>query len=177
MNSFENAIDLILRLEGGYVDHPLDRGGPTNYGISLQTLTAHRGHIASSQDVRDLSRAEAAEIYLAQFWNPLRLGRIQNKKVALVVFSHVIHTGPQSAIKALQKTLNLHFGNILFIDGVFGTRTEIALNSVADHDKLCRKLLQTIQTYYVEICESNKGQTVFLKGWLNRSFQVWDAVS
>lgn len=177
MNNFEFAIDLILDLEGGFVDHPLDRGGPTKYGITLNTISAHRNRPVSVQEVRDLSRAEAGEIYLAQFWNPVRLGRIQSKKIALIVFSHVVHTGPLSAIKAVQKTLNVHFGQMLFIDGVFGTRTEIALNGIQDHAAFCRKLLQTIQTYYVEICEARRDQSVFLKGWMNRSHQVWNAVA
>ena len=32
--SIEQMIDDVIRREGGYVDHPRDRGGPTNFGIT-----------------------------------------------------------------------------------------------------------------------------------------------
>jgi lysozyme family protein len=177
VTNFEAAVALVLKLEGGYVNHPHDQGGPTKYGITLRMLTHHRQAVVSFKDVENLTEKEASDIYLENFWNHARLGNVPQKKVAMVLFAHIVHTGPLSAIKALQKTLNLHFGQMLFIDGVFGSRTEIALSNVTDEDLLCRKLIQTMQLYYLECCENKSSNMVFLKGWLNRSFAVWDAVS
>ena len=42
MNAIEQILDDILRREGGYVSHPADRGGPTNFGIAAQTLGSWR---------------------------------------------------------------------------------------------------------------------------------------
>ncbi len=39
--NFEPIIDAILRAEQGYVDHPNDRGGPTNHGITLAVARAN----------------------------------------------------------------------------------------------------------------------------------------
>ena len=43
MAKFENFAGKLLRLEGGYVNHPLDRGGPTKYGVILSVWQEH-GH-------------------------------------------------------------------------------------------------------------------------------------
>ena len=57
--NFARALDLVLRHEGGYVDHPRDPGGATNRGITIATLSIWRGKQVTKQDVRDLSLAEA----------------------------------------------------------------------------------------------------------------------
>lgn len=38
MRPFEDFVKVILKHEGGYVDHPNDPGGATKYGISLRFL-------------------------------------------------------------------------------------------------------------------------------------------
>ena len=38
----DDLISDIIRREGGYVNHPDDRGGPTNYGITQATLSEWR---------------------------------------------------------------------------------------------------------------------------------------
>ena len=36
--SFEKAVSFTLRMEGGYVNHPADRGGETNFGVTKPAL-------------------------------------------------------------------------------------------------------------------------------------------
>ena len=37
-SNFPYAFQFVLKAEGGYSDHPADRGGSTNYGITIGTL-------------------------------------------------------------------------------------------------------------------------------------------
>ncbi|EJY0890163.1 hypothetical protein OE991_005197, partial [Escherichia coli] len=52
MKSKDKIFDEVLGKEGGYVNHPDDKGGPTKWGITEKVARAHgyRG------DMRDLTR-------------------------------------------------------------------------------------------------------------------------
>ncbi|EHP6632348.1 hypothetical protein KMW88_004866, partial [Salmonella enterica] len=54
----------ILNREGGYVNHPDDRGGPTNWGITLMRARAN-GYMG---DMRNLTRDQALKILEADYW-------------------------------------------------------------------------------------------------------------
>lgn len=62
----------LIKHEGGYVDHPKDPGGATNWGITLATLQAARGRPVSKQDVRNLTHVEARSIYRANYWDAIK---------------------------------------------------------------------------------------------------------
>lgn len=70
MMSIDDILDGILRREGGFVNHPLDHGGPTNFGITQATLAAARGRKVTVDDVRSLSEAEARDIYRKRYIAP-----------------------------------------------------------------------------------------------------------
>lgn len=62
----------LIKREGGYVDHPRDPGGATNWGITLATLQAARSKPVSKQDVRNLTQVEARSIYRANYWDAIK---------------------------------------------------------------------------------------------------------
>src|SRR3546814_10787624 len=49
---------------GGYVDHPNDRGGPTNFGIT-QAVARANGYLG---EMRKLPRETAKAFYRAIYW-------------------------------------------------------------------------------------------------------------
>ena len=175
--NFEFCLEYIFKIEGGFVNHISDRGGATNFGITAKTLADYRGVEKCSQDdVLKITKNDAAKIYELKYWNTMRLDRIRNKKIALILFDHGVNSGPISSIKLLQEVLNDSFGESLLVDGVLGNKTDASI-SKSDGSRLCRKLIQKIQTRYVAICQKNPEQLVFLMGWLNRTFWLTDVVS
>jgi len=70
--SDDEILDDLIRREGGFVNHPADRGGPTKYGITQATLARWRGRAVSAADVRTLTRLEARQIFEAQYLKPWR---------------------------------------------------------------------------------------------------------
>lgn len=174
MTNFERAIRFTLDREGDvFVNNPSDRGGPTKYGVTLSTLSTFRNTICTSEDVENLTEAEATKIFAAFFWNSARLERVKDGNVALILFDFAVNAGPGTAIKTLQRVLNESFGENLKVDGAFGNQTFAAL-STAREDRLIRRLIQAFQRHYVRICEFNPKQIVFLEGWLNRTHCLWE---
>ena len=72
------VIDAILRAEGGYVNDPQDKGGETNYGITVAVARAN----GYTGPMRDLTVAVARDIG-AQALQRLNAGRIKGKKVTV----------------------------------------------------------------------------------------------
>ena len=72
MNPFDKAIKEVFRVEGGFANHPSDKGGPTRYGITETVARAH----AYSGRMEDMSEYAARQIAKAQYWDLLRLDEI-----------------------------------------------------------------------------------------------------
>lgn len=176
MSNFEACLTHILKSEGGFVDHPMDKGGPTKFGITLQTLADYSGlPLIHKSAIETLTIENASKIYEIRYWNTMNLGRIASKKVCLIVFDQGVNAGPVTAVKMLQEVLNESFNCKLKIDGDLGNKTDAAI-STADEALLCRRLIQKAQARYISICVANPDQLVFIKGWLNRTFALWEAV-
>ena len=158
--NFKKTIEYIFSEEGGFVDNPRDPGGATNMGITLNTLSAWRGHPVSPQDVRELTPTDASKIYQQQFWNKIDGDNLPSG-VDYAVFDFAVNSGPGRAAKMLQATANQHE------DGVIGAQTIAAISS--------RSPVEIINA----LCDARaswlKGlstASTFGKGWLARVERV-----
>lgn len=144
MLDVEQMIDELIVREGGYVNHPADRGGPTKYGITQRRLAEYRRKAVTIQDVKDLSKVEAASIYRGSYLIESGLYRIQDPYVLTLAFDCGVNHGPRRAVQWLQKIVGV------IDDGIFGDRTEVAVNSY-DPLRLYRRLLMRRFEFYGEI--------------------------
>jgi lysozyme family protein len=95
-NSYAAALRCVFAQEGGYVDHPLDPGGATKYGITRKTLSLWRGRPVAKADVMALDRNEAGAIYEARYWRPSGADKLP-AGIDLMVFDIAVHSGPARA--------------------------------------------------------------------------------
>ncbi len=157
---FERAIEVVLAHEGeAYVNHPLDKGGPTKFGI------AQRWH--PSVNVRELTREEAIEIYWARYW----LGRGYDQlpePVAVKVFDLAINLGEQTVIVCLQRALRA-CGIRVKIDGFVGPETAEAAHR-ADPAALMASLRSEAAGEYRLRVARESDQEAFQGGWLKRAY-------
>lgn len=103
-NNFPACLALTLHYEGGYVDNPADPGGATNLGITRATLAQARGRAVSKAEVMSLSRAEAADIYRALYWNAICADSLPCG-LDCVAFDCAVNSGPARAIGYLRMLL------------------------------------------------------------------------
>ena len=112
----------VLASEGGYVDHPKDPGGATNMGITFAVLQAWRKRKITKADVKALTKAEALEIYKANYWDVMQCSRLP-LGVDYMTMDYGVNSGPGRAIKDLQRVVGASD------DGVIGAKTLALIDS------------------------------------------------
>jgi lysozyme family protein len=154
---FAECVAIVLKHEGGFVDHPRDPGGATNMGITLRTLRDWRGDDTLTVDaMRALTEAEAKEIYLARYWNPIRGDQLP-PGVDLAVFDWAVHGGVGRAARDLQTVLGVT------VDGAIGRQTIAAAQRADAHEvirALCERRLNHLR--------SRPHWDAFCRGWSRR---------
>jgi lysozyme family protein len=151
MLSFHQQKEIINRViarEGGYVNHPNDPGGETNYGISKRSYP--------NLNIKTLTKEQAEDIYLRDYLRRYGIDRFDSVLSAEWVMDWVVHSGPY-AIRTLQKELGLK------VDGVIGPQTINAVNALEDPKDILRwraRFMARITRY------------PFMVGWLNRLFEL-----
>lgn len=153
---------LVLQHEGGYVDHPKDPGGATNYGITLATLRAYRGKPTTKEDVRSLSPDMAKQIYKHQYWDTVK-GDDLPAGLDYAVFDFCVNSGPDRAVRDLQKVLGT-----VAVDGVMGFNTIAACENYGGLQTLIRDYCQ----HRLSFMKSLKTWSTFGKGWERRVNEV-----
>lgn len=173
----QRLVASVIDREGGYVNHSSDRGGPTNYGITV-AVARENGY---QGDMRNLPKSLAVRIYEARYWTSIRLDRIAPMSATLAeyLFDFGVHSGPGRAAQELQRTLNvLNSRGKLFpdlkVDGAVGPAT---LNALADYRKArggagLYVLAESINGVRIAFCrglaERDERQEDFAYGWFKR---------
>ena len=160
---FDVAFDILIRHEGGFVNDPHDRGGPTKYGITLRSLSEYRNRQATAEDVEALTLDIAKAFYKSTYWGPLKLDQIRSPYVALVLFDQAVLCGQKSAATKLQTSLGFSKP-----DGVMGPLTVAAVNK-ADGYSLAFDFLKISAASFLEF---GAGQSRYVTGWINRLFNL-----
>jgi lysozyme family protein len=174
MSAFEKALQHLFGVEGKYADHKSDRGGKTMLGVT-EALARKYGW---TRPMSELTPEFAADVYLKEFWNPLRLTDIASVSfaVALELFDTAVNMGPGRAGKFLQRALNCFNQRSkdfpdLIVDGQVGTATVSALIAFLKRRGrpgevvMLRALNSQQGDKYLDITEADETQEDFVFGW------------
>lgn len=164
-DAIDELISKVIDREGGYVNHPSDRGGPTNWGITQGTLSDWRRSSATDFHVRTLSKDEARLIYRDRYFRGLE--GVTDPKVLEFLFDYAVNSGTGRAIKALQSVIGAT------PDGAWGPKSAAALKAVPDQSKLYWPLVCERLDNFLRIIGRDPSQVVFAIGWANRIVPFW----
>lgn len=142
------ALKHLLGNEGGFVDHPQDPGGATNYGITKRVAQSH-GYLG---DMRNFPLSMALSIYQSDYWAPIKADQLP-ESLRFHVFDAAVNSGQAQAIKWLQRASGVAE------DGVIGPRTLSAasLVSPAKYSAIRLRFMTDLKTW-----------PTFGKGWARR---------
>jgi lysozyme family protein len=173
--TIDTLIEDLIDREGGYVDHPADRGGPTAFGIT-ETVARANGYRGA---MRHLPRATAAAIYRRLYWARPRYDAVAERAPAIAaeLFDTGVNMGPKVASAFLQRALNAlnrgarDYADIA-VDGRVGPATLAALDSFlkqrrAAGEAVLLKAIEALQgERYLRLAETRPANEAFLYGWL-----------
>ena len=159
-STFDPALRLLLRHEGGFVNHPSDPGGMTNLGVTKAVWEAHKGAPVTEADMRALTPEAVQPVYKARYWDAIQ-GDALPYGLDYCIFDCAVNSGPGRAIKLLQYVLYTK------VDGVLGKHTLAALQRadptglIEDYSQKRLDFLKSLPTW-----------TTFGKGWGQRVSEV-----
>ncbi len=159
---FRYAVEMVLQHEGGYVNDPSDPGGETKYGISKRSYP----HL----DIANLTREEAIAIYRRDWWERCRIGEIEDVTIASKVLDLFVNVGPIQGATIVQRALHACGRRDVEIDGIMGSQTLAAINSVRPRSALLAAIKAEAAAYYRFLVERRPELRRFEQGWITRAY-------
>jgi lysozyme family protein len=170
----------IVAREGGFVNDPDDRGGATNFGVTIHTmrrlgLDLDGSGAVTVADVRLLTRAQAVEIFLDHYYRRPRIDELP-VQIRASVFDMYVNAGA-NAVRILQRLL-VDMGYSVTVDGVLGPQSigaakraaEAAPEHIGDAYAIARR------NYYFAIADRRPANRKFARtraggkgGWIKRA--------
>lgn len=158
--TFDESLKLLLRHEGGYVDHPKDPGGMTNLGVTRKAWAAYVKKDISAvteAEMRALTPAAVAPFYYTEYYVKCGADRLP-AGLDHAVFDFAVNSGVSRAVKFLQGAVGAA------ADGVIGPATLAAAGRPGEAASAVRRLCGARLAYL----EKLPGWATFGRGWARR---------
>lgn len=179
MNAVEKLINELIDREGGYVNHPSDKGGPTCWGFTLANmrLLGYKG------EPKDFPKELAFKGYKESYFEDTGIDKIYLIYPALGIFllDSAVNHGQRRPGRWLQEVLNVFnkkqkLWSDLLVDGDIGAKTVTALKAAISYQQPGYPagaskviILEAVQdrrgSFYQSIAMNTESQEDFMWGW------------
>jgi lysozyme family protein len=169
MDRFSEIMQTVLKWEGGFVNHPHDPGGATNFGITHKVLAEWRG-VASvtPNEVKNMSKEEAIAIFRDRYWTKIKGDRLP-PPIDFIVMDGAVNHGVPNMLRMLQEAVGVAASGQMGDDTISAVTAQTTTQeSVID---LAVKLADARKARYTNHPKSQH----FIRGWRNRLNDVMSA--
>jgi lysozyme family protein len=158
-------INRVLAREGGIQLETSAEPYKTYWGQTPEFLNDYKLDVPKTKE-------QAADNYLKWLKKTGLIDLCREKPDLLAdnVIDYAVHSGVYKAVSTLQETLNMHFGEKLIVDGIYGPKTNAAVNDFYDYrDDIAKKVLASRMQFLGELITDHPIlYAADAKGWLNR---------
>lgn len=161
--NFFKSLQMVLKHEGGFVDHPEDPGGATNKGITHKTYADFLERpLEDVEELKNIPDEHVEIIYKRMYWDRVKADELPGG-VDFSIFDWAVNSGPGRAAKALQKVV------VVSQDGAIGPKTLLAVSEKTPTE-IINQVAEEREAFYRNLRTFN----TFGKGWLRRNEETRD---
>lgn len=131
--NFDDAFNVVVSVEQGYVNDPRDPGGETKYGITKRCYP--------KLNIRTLTLPQAKALLQEDYWRHCHCDQLGD--AALLVFDCAVNQGQPTALLLLQQAVHVH------PDGDIGPVTLAALARI-DSRELAARIAALRMVHYAD---------------------------
>jgi lysozyme family protein len=154
--NWEQCFTLVLKHEGGFVNHPKDPGGMTNLGVTRTNWELFLDHDVTEADMRALTPEMVKPFYKKNYWDRIRGDELPSG-VDYAAYDLAVNSGTGRAAKYLQQIAGVT------ADGVIGPRSMEAIKKCDAED-----VVDEICNMRMTFLEGLGTFETFGKGWTIR---------
>jgi lysozyme family protein len=162
--NFFKSLDMVLKHEGGFVNHPEDPGGATNKGITQKTYAEFLERpLEDVDELKEISDEHVRLIYKKGYWDKVKADELPSG-VDFCTFDWAVNSGPARSARYLQKIVGAEQ------DGAIGPMTLSKVSAFSP-----QQIINTMSKEREEFYKNLKTFEFFGKGWLRRNEETREA--
>ncbi|MFC4637006.1 glycoside hydrolase family 108 protein [Deinococcus hohokamensis] len=166
MTDFEKAHAFVRRWEGGYVNHPNDKGGETNLGVTKSNWVRWcQSQGLPIKPMKQLTPADVKPLYEAWYWKPLAAQ--YPWPVSAALYDCSVNHGPGDGNPFDEG------GREAGASWIAWKARQLCPNGTPLQQALA--VCDAREAFYAAIIRHDPSQQVFQKGWMNRlnALRTW----
>jgi lysozyme family protein len=158
--NWDECFAMVIKSEGGFVNHPKDPGGMTNLGVTRSAWEAFINQKVTEDEMRALTPELVKPFYKALYWDRIK-GDSLPDGVDYAAYDLAVNSGPHRAAQYLQEIAGVT------ADGMIGPKSLEAIkscNAEETADAICDMRLDFLKRLATF--------DTFGKGWSRRVAEV-----